>query len=483
MKHYNMSIWMGLMLLLLFTSSHAAAKGNSSVEQPMLTTYAAPEGAPLNDHFLVRVRQGEGAWQEVPTFAWKVDRTEGGKHASVATSVASFDFRGEVEVEVTALKTDISSHQVRPASYAIASQQQGRTITFRLDRPRHLSVEINGDRFNNLQLFANAPAPKVKKGKKVRYFGPGYYDLQGDSIGLKSGETLYVDGGAYVKGWVSAYGVSDVKIIGNGIINPERPHEGIMVRYSKRVSVDGPVTTQLPVGGSDSVNIKNVKVLSWYQWGDGMNVFASNNVSYDHVFVRTSDDCSTIYCTRKDYRGGCRNIRVHDAVYWADVAHPIMIGLHGDIDRHEVIENVVYDEVDVLDQAENQIDYQGVIGINNGDNITVRNVTFRNFRIEPMRAGMLFNMRVCYNKKYCSAPGAGIENVTLENISYDGQGERMGIITGYNEQRRVRGIHFKNFSYRGRHISDTMPDKLKWYKTSDYCNLFIGEHVEDVTFE
>ena len=447
-----------------------------------LVTYPAPEGAPLNGDFRVRVRLAGGEWQRVDTYLWKVDRVEAGRHTAEPSSVAYFDFDGTVEVEVTSLKGRIDSCRVRPLSYGIAADVSGDRLTFTLDRPRMLSVEVNGDIFHNLQLFANAPQPKVKKGKNVRYYGPGYYDLKGDSIHLKTGETLFIDGGAYIKGYVSTYGSDNVRIVGHGIVNPERQQAGIMVRYSKNVIVDGPVTTQLPVGGSDGVSVSNAKCISWYGWGDGMNVFASNNVTYNHVFCRTSDDCSTIYCTRLGYHGGCRGIKVTDAVYWADVAHPIMIGLHGDISRNEVIENVVYEDVDILDQAEKQIDYQGCIGINNGDNILVRDITFRRFRVESLRCGMLFNFRVCFNQKYCSAPGRGIENVTVDGLTYNGRQPNMSIMAGYNEERKIKGVKINGLVINGTPIYDTMPGKPAWYKTADFADIFIGEHVEDVTF-
>lgn len=85
--------------------------------------------------------------------------------------------------------------------------------------------------------------------------------------------------------------------------------------------------------------------------------------------------------TRKNYHGGCRNITIKDFVIWADVAHPIMIGLHSETSEDELIDNVLYDGVEILEHAENQIDYQGCIGINNGDNITVKNVRFENLTI------------------------------------------------------------------------------------------------------
>lgn len=203
----------------------------------------------------------------------------------------------------------------------------------------------------------------------------------------------------------------------------------------------------------------------------------------DHLFARTSDDCSTIYCTRKNYHGSCRHIRISNCTYWADVAHPIMIGLHSETPEDEEITDVVYDNIDILEHAENQVDYQGCIGINNGDNILVHGVIFQNFNIENIRRGMILNLRVCFNRKYCTAPGRGIENITFRNIAYRGSQPNMGIIAGYNEQRMVRGLRFENFTVNGERIADEMPGKPKWYKTTDMANIFMGEHVEDVTFE
>lgn len=459
-----------------------------------LTTYPAPAGAPLNTDYTVRVRIAGGDWQAVDTYSWNVDRTDNGRHCVEKTSVAYFDFSGRVDVEVTWNKGKVQTARVRPLSKNIPASVHDNTVSFTIDRPLDLSIEVNGDIYHNLQLFANAATPVYANARQVAkaygverrnvlYYGPGYYDLGNDSIRVGCGQVLYVAGGAYIKGYASVWQATDVKVAGHGIVNPERRQEGVMVRYSHDVAVDGIVTTQIPVGGSDRVSVSNAKVISWYSWGDGMNVFASNNVSYNHVFCRTSDDCSTIYCTRKGYQGGSCNISVKDAVYWADVAHPIMIGLHGDIDRHEVIEQVTYEDIDILQQREKQVDYQGCIAINNGDNNVVRNMTFRNIRIEDIDEGMLFNFRVCYNRKYCHAPGGGIHDIRLEDISYNGTHANLSLMTGYDAGRTISGIHFKNLQINGQHIYDQMPGKPNWYKTSDFAHLFIGEHVEDVTFE
>jgi len=330
-----------------------------------------------------------------------------------------------------------------------------------------------------LHLVADYPIAKPKG--KIIYFGPGEHNVEGDTLFVKSGQTVYLDKDATLNARICIEGAKNVSILGLGTVKPKKG-EGIMVRRSSNVTINGPLTTQIPVGESSNVRISNTKVISWYAWGDGYNVFASSDIHYNHIFARTSDDCTTIYCTRKGYKGSSRNISFKDAVLKADVAHPIMIGLHGDISLNEIIENVTYEDILILGQNEKQVDYMGCIGINDGDNILVRNISFNNLEIRDIQKGMLFNFRVCFNRKYCTAPGRGIQNISLKNISYTGPEPTLSIISGYDDERSIDGIHFENLIINGVKISDDMPGKPTWYKTADLANIFIGEHCSDISF-
>ena len=214
--------------------------------------------------------------------------------------------------------------------------------------------------------------------------------------------------------------------------------------------------------------------------GDGMNVFASNNVLFDGVFCRNSDDCTTVYGTRLGFVGGCKNITMRNSTLWADVAHPIFIGIHGNTKEPEVLENLNYINIDILDHKEKQVDYQGCLAINAGDNNLIRKVRFENIRIENFREGQIVNLRIFYNEKYCTAPGRGIEDVLFKNVSYTGENAGLSIIEGYNEERQVKNIRFENLSINGELIYDEMPDKPKWYKTADMACFYIGPHARCV---
>lgn len=469
----------------IFIASILLGTTQSVNSQNQLITYPAPAGAELMDDFTLKVREAGKDWQSVATYPVKVDEVRETKHTVEKASMSYFDFSGEVEVSVTFNHGTIQTARVRPLSYEITPSIDGNTMTFKLNRPRNLSVEVNGDIFHNLHLFANPideNKPKKLKDRNLIYFGPGIHQLPGDTLNVPSGKTVYVAGGAIVKGCIRAINAENVKIMGRGEVHPEGRGAGISIINSKNVLVEGVITTQCPTGGSDSITIRNVKAISSYGWGDGMNVFASNNVLFDGVFCRNSDDCTTVYGTRMGFTGGCKNITMQNSTLWADVAHPIFIGIHGNTENPEILENLNYVNIDILDHKEKQLDYQGCLAINAGDNNLIRNVRFENIRIEDFRQGQLVNLRIFFNEKYCKAPGRGIENILFKDISYTGENSEVSMISGYDQSRKVKNIRFENLKINGEVIHDDMPNKPKWYKTGDMARIFVGEHTEEVTF-
>ncbi|MES2775578.1 MAG: glycosyl hydrolase family 28 protein [Bacteroidota bacterium] len=444
----------------------------------------APDTSLLhNNDFSVQVRKPGGKWQNLFEYNVKVDNVKDNNHHVENASMCSFDFSGDVEVAVSSNKVKILKAVIRPLSYEIRPEIKGNVVYFHLNNPRNLSVEINDDIFHNLHLFAN-PIDKFvpdKMDTNLVYFGPGIHNIRGGKMLVSSGKTIYLAGGSVLMGQLLIDNVQHVKVLGGGVIDPS-VKMGVSVTNSKNVTIEGICLTQCATGGSDSVTIRNVKSISYYGWGDGMNVFASNNVLFDGVFCRNSDDCTTVYGTRKGFTGGCKNITMQNSTLWADVAHPILIGTHGNSKRPDTLENLNYVNIDILDHSEIQLDYQGCMSINAGDNNLVRNVRFENIRVEDFRRGQLVNIRVFFNEKYCTAPGRGVENILFKDIIYNGSHSEVSVIAGYNESRQVKNVVFENLRINGKLITDDMPGKPGWYKTSDMGRIFMGEHVKGIVF-
>ena len=227
----------------------------------------------------------------------------------------------------------------------------------------------------------------------------------------------------------------------------------------------------MTAGDSRHLTIRNLKSFSSKGWGDGIDLFCCSDVLIDGVFMRNSDDCVAIYNHRGDFYGDSRNITVLNSSLWADVAHPINIGTHGDAVHPEMMENLTFSNIDVLEHNEPQIDYQGCLAINVSDNNLVRHVRVNDFRVEDFTQGQLVNLRVAFNRKYAKGPGRGIEDVVFKNVTYDGTHANISIIAGYDDSRAVRGVVFDNLRINNKEITK-----------ADQARFFVGEHVEGLKF-
>ena len=451
-------------------------------------TYAAPEGAPLKADYDVYIQpRGQKEWTKIDTYMAKV---KGGE-----ISYAFFDYTGDVFVRVVTKNKKFKTARIRPDYRGtIANIQNDSTVQFLLFQPENVSVELDGNISDNLLVFTSKPviskeeAEKAAKtqGRTFRYYAPGMYTE--DVIKVPSNTTVYLDGGSYFSGTFAVEDAENVSILGRGIARPQNGYEGCHVYRSQNVLIDGLIVNTCPIGESSQVILHDVRSISHPQWGDGLNVFGgSSDILFDRVFCRNSDDCTTVYATRKGFKGSVRNVRMTNSTLWADVAHPVFIGLHGNPQVGDSIVGLRYDNIDIICQNEPQVDYQGCLAINCGDGNYVKDVTFDNIRIElpeqVAKQASITQVKVGWNQKYCTAAGGGVENVLFKNIRYYGAQPNMSVITGYDAQHKVKNVTFEGLKINGRQIYDDMPGKPKWYSTADFVPMFVGSHVENLQFK
>ncbi|WP_409468839.1 putative Ig domain-containing protein [Streptomyces sp. HC307] len=466
----------------------AAADEDRPEAGDRLVIHPVPGALPINTTYVVKARTPGGQWKPVPVLraGTKTINEKTGSGIIRHTSVASLDFTGTVEVQVTWSKGTIPSARIRPLSYDIAHEVSGDTITFSLTEPRNLSVEIDGDIYGNLQLHAN-PIEKRRPeedDEDVIYFGPGIHTVPNNVLQVPSGKTVYLAGGAVLKAQVSFNKVENARLIGRGII--AETDGGTTVAFSKNIEIDGILVMNLKtgysctIGQSKQVTVRNLHSYSSGQWGDGIDVFSSEDVLIEGVWMRNSDDCIAIYAHRWDYYGDCRNVTVRNSTLWADVAHPVNMGTHGNPEKPEVIENIVFSNIDVLQHREPQVLYQGCFALNPGDSNLIRNVRIQDVRVEDFTWGQLFNMRVMANR-YNATPGRGIQDVYVRNLTYDGKNAIMPMVVGYDADRAIKNLTFQNLQINGTVIHDKMR-KPGWYLIPDMVPMFVNEHVKDLRF-
>lgn len=438
--------------------------------QAQLVTY--PEGLrtgmPHNDDYTVRVRVAGGEWKDLFEYNVQVDMDK-----VQDASMVQFDMGSAVEVMVKKNNGTIREVDIRPQVTAVRYEQKKNVITFTLDRPQYLSVEFNGDRLHNLHLFANPMETETysEEEKGVMYFGPSVHlpkDLPNNQIRIPSNTIVYLAPGAVVKAKLLVDKVENVRIIGRGIL--DHPVRGIEITDSRNILVNG-ITVVNPDhytvfgGGSANVTIQNLKSFSCKGWSDGIDMMCCHDVIIDNVFMRNSDDCIALYNHRWNWWGGTSNVIVRNSILWADIAHPINIGGHGDPDSAtgEVIENLTFRNIDILEHDEDDVLYQGCMAIDAGDKNKVKNILFEDIRVESIQEGRLFHINVRFNEKYDKQPGQSIDGVTFRNIIYNGAGENPSLIKGLDKERMVKNVTFENVVINGEKMKE-----LKGFITNEY---------------
>jgi len=233
-------------------------------------------------------------------------------------AMAYFDFSGTVRVEITVKFADVNSYVLYPTRHAIASERAGNRITFLLDGPpKQLVLKVNGDWRHCLHLFANpletdAPDPRSQG---VRYFGPGVHLPADDGvpglIRLRSNETIYIAGGAVVRGFIHKLDDEPVKnavIRGHGILNSRVPEDPWGNRYRDMISLwrasdttvrdvillnhwdNQQIQFAMRIYWCDNITVDNVKYIGSNKCSDGANIGSCENVRVTRSFFRGFDD-------------------------------------------------------------------------------------------------------------------------------------------------------------------------------------------------
>lgn len=207
-------------------------------------------------------------------------------------------------------------------------------MRYGLDHPCKLSVEADGDRFHNLHVFANGieqdiPQPEdgdvvyvmpgtcrsadlvqrlTDKGSSgeepaVLYFGQGLHRLEEGILSIPSGKTVYLAGGAMVIGSMRD-------------IEKTTHRRSVQIDFSRNIRVEDIISVDPP-----------------------------------H------------YSIHLGFKEDTRSITVSNSILWADAAHPINIGCHGDHGGEgDVIEDIRFDQIDILEHHEPQEGYWGCMG-------------------------------------------------------------------------------------------------------------------------
>ena len=208
----------------------------------------------------------------------------------------SFGMTGPVEVKVKPGKAP-QDVVIRPLSAGIKAVIEGDTFRFQLPRPMNLSVEVDGNLDDPLFVFANPKLdPPDKNDPKVKCFAAGKIHDAGEIL-LGDGETLYLEGGAVVRGDVRARNARNVAVRGAGILDAgtrKRKINMLVLRECRDAVVENiilldPLGWTMHLSASEKIRVSNTRVIGWRANSDGLDIEHSSKVRVDGCFWRTND--------------------------------------------------------------------------------------------------------------------------------------------------------------------------------------------------
>jgi polygalacturonase len=351
----------------------------------------------------------------------------------------------------------IESVVVRPLSLGIEARIGGHKVTFTLPGPANISVEINGNIRRPLFIFANPlETNRPKSGDPgIIHYGPGRIHNAG-LVELKSGDTVYIAGGAIVRGAFIAENADDITIMGRGVLDGSGYHKGerrmIEMLECKNIRIKDIVIFNsghwtVPLKKCDTVNIKNLKIVNWRDWDDGIDICGSSNVTISNSFIRTKDDCVAIKSVyyrwmTGDGIGDVKNVIVQNSVLWNGVwGNGLEIGFET---RAESISDIVFRDNDLI-HVEGR---EGTFTIHNGDRAKVSNVLYENIRVEDS-VGYLIDFKILESRYSKDTERGRIENIRFNNIDVVGDVFPASIMRGFDNAHSIDGVAFSNFRIHG----------------------------------
>jgi hypothetical protein len=392
------------------------------------------------------------------------------KQMTEANHWTSFSFAGSVTVKVQLLGgLSVRSAVVRPISRGVTAAVSGNTVSFSIDRPGNFYVEIPGQEKHPLFIFANPPETDVpsRSDPKVVYFGPGLHDVGMKYVEkpLPSGTTVYLAGGAYVKGLFKAQTGADSLTLtfkGRGILSGiDFPHNPdgwsrhlIRVPGSRtgNVRIEGITLTDSPkacIDSSTRTTVDNVKFFGWHHNTDGVSVGGYGS-SVSNSFFKVNDDVIKLYDS---------NMTVTNNTFWMqptgaafqlswDLSRPVTnVRVSGADFIH--FDRPAAGTITIYDRYNNAVvSSQNLSGARFGPSIVIENLRFE------ARPYQLLDLRIKGNRPGLTSGRGSIEGMTLRNWSVGAVPIAESVIDGNGiESGEIKNVIFENIVIGGTRLT------------------------------
>jgi len=437
-----------------------------SLQDSKIVAYTYPRISPKSSVFKVKAEN-----QEVFVYQTSVG------------AFASFAFNGTITVEIETPEP-ISNIRISPARYGINPAKNGNKVSFQIEKGVNLLIEIEGQ--EQLYIYANAPDTNVPdpNAPGVHFFRAGQVYEVG-LLRLSDNETVYIEGGAVVRGCIRATSAKNVRIAGPGILDggyyssEVDSHRSIVYEDCTNSTIDdiimiNPSSWMIVLGICSNVTVKNVKELGAIVSTDGIDIVGSRHIRVENCFFRNGDDCIAIKSL--DLRS-----RREDATldFTADVEDVEVVGSSflsyngaaaleiGHELRTSSVSNIRFHDCDILGVH----GYGAAFGIHNTDRAVISNILYENIRVEHYY-DKLIDIRIIKSRFYKDKQRGQAHDIIFRNInvtvSQSNPGYSISILGGYDTEHTIKNVVFDNFRLNG--VKVTNADQLDLF-TKQVSNL------------
>ncbi len=404
--------------------------------------------------------------QIVPSlfFSVEVNGEEALVIPTIEHHVCTFGAAGPVTVKIKSYKEEIKEASVLPVSREYQYKVEDDEVTIILSPRDRAVVELNGKEDCDLFIFVN-PIEKDKPSEtdpNVKYFKAGTV-TDVNTLILKAGETLYIEGGAVVKGCLRSGNASsttaDVSVRGCGILDSRVVDgRGIQFRGMENLLIENltllnDINWSTFISESRNVSINNYKVVAVYNpnnnnglENDALDILGCRDVEVTGCFGYAHDDVFCIKAHKWDYKGVTKNVIFDDCMAWNYTAgNSFVIGA----ETNEPISDVTYrNSVSIRSQGRETTLYRGGLSVHHCAGGHISDILFENMVLEDCREfGIYLDIRKTsyeIGSEVTWTPGT-CDGITLKNINIFKKPTHGNVIMGYDQdEHKFKNLFLSN---------------------------------------
>ncbi len=366
---------------------------------------------------------------------------------------------------VVRTRKPVKDAKVRPLKRGIKPAIEGKCLSFRVKGPGDLVVDIPGRRPLFLYVSSHDTEVPDPTDPKVKYFKAGRIHEAGEIV-LHDDETLYIEGGAVVRGCVRALKSKNVKIRGRGILDACIYKKGerrtIVLDQCTDSSIDGiisinPASWMTVLGACERIRVSGLREIGDVLSSDGIDICGCRDILVEDCTFMCNDDGVVIKSldlsnpldSLNDWSRDVENITTRRCIFLQQSGAAMEIGHEL---RTKLVHNIRFEDCDIVAIH----NFGSAFSIRNSDRALVKDIYYEDIRVEH-HYYRLVDIRVLKSMWTKDRERGHVENIYFKNIQVDmtiyNPGYSFSLISGFDPEHKVRNVVFEDFFVDGRKAS------------------------------